>query len=107
MYRQFVLNLIGNKNLKVNSNSHLYYYTVLSCYDLLTDELLGLEEDTGVILSGSPTQKVSGEILDEFTPVRHSQMLHEHYGIAPIIIIDEYDTPIHQGYMRNYYDTAR
>lgn len=33
-----------------------------------------------------------------------SQMLHEHYGIAPVIIIDEYDTPIHQGYMRNYYD---
>lgn len=33
-----------------------------------------------------------------------SKMLHEHYGIAPIIIIDEYDTPIQQGYMRNYYD---
>ena len=33
-----------------------------------------------------------------------SQMLHEHYGIAPVIIIDEYDTPIHQGYMRDYYD---
>lgn len=25
-----------------------------------------------------------------------SQMLHEHYGISPVIIIDEYDTPIHQ-----------
>lgn len=33
-----------------------------------------------------------------------SQMLHEHYGIAPIIIIDEYDTPIQQGYSQNYYD---
>lgn len=42
-------------------------------YDRLTDELLGLEEDTGVVLSGSPTQKVSGEILEELTPVRHSQ----------------------------------
>lgn len=33
-----------------------------------------------------------------------SRMLHEHYGIAPVIIIDEYDTPIQQGYMRGYYD---
>lgn len=33
-----------------------------------------------------------------------SQMLHEHHGIAPIIIIDEYDTPIEQGYHKNYYE---
>lgn len=33
-----------------------------------------------------------------------SRMLHTHYGVAPIIIIDEYDTPIQQGYIRGYYD---
>lgn len=33
-----------------------------------------------------------------------SQMLHKHHGIAPIIIIDEYDIPIQQGHMKNYYD---
>ena len=33
-----------------------------------------------------------------------SRMLHIHYGIAPIIIIDEYDTPIQQGHVRGYYD---
>lgn len=33
-----------------------------------------------------------------------SQMLDEHYGIPPIIIIDEYDTPIQQGHTRSYYD---
>lgn len=33
-----------------------------------------------------------------------SRMLHIHYGIAPIIIIDEYDTPIQQGHIRGYYD---
>lgn len=42
-------------------------------YDLLTDELLKLEAETGQILSGSPTQKVSGEILEELTPVRHTK----------------------------------
>lgn len=42
-------------------------------YDLLFDELAGLEKDTGVVLSGSPTQNVSGVILEELTQVRHSK----------------------------------
>ena len=42
-------------------------------YDTLVDELRGLERDTGLTLSGSPTQKVSGEILDELKPVRHTR----------------------------------
>lgn len=42
-------------------------------YDALMDELKSLEQDTGLILSGSPTQKVSGEILEELTPVRHTR----------------------------------
>lgn len=42
-------------------------------YDKLTDELKELEASTGIILAGSPTQKVSGEILDSLTPVTHSK----------------------------------
>lgn len=33
-----------------------------------------------------------------------SKMLYEHYGKAPIIIIDEYDTPIQEGYAKDFYD---
>lgn len=33
-----------------------------------------------------------------------SAMLHKHHKIAPIIIIDEYDIPIQQGYLQGYYD---
>ncbi len=33
-----------------------------------------------------------------------SKMLHEHYGTAPIVIIDEYDTPIQQGHTCGFYD---
>ena len=36
-----------------------------------------------------------------------SQMLDEHYGIGPIIIIDEYDTPIQQGYMQGFYEEVK
>ena len=33
-----------------------------------------------------------------------SRMLSAHYGVDPVIIIDEYDTPIQEGYSRDYYN---
>ncbi len=42
-------------------------------YDRLTEELISLEHDTGLVLSGSPTQKVSGEILESLAEVRHTK----------------------------------
>lgn len=33
-----------------------------------------------------------------------SKMLTEHYGKAPVIIIDEYDTPIQEGFAKDFYD---
>lgn len=33
-----------------------------------------------------------------------SRMLDEHYNKAPIIIIDEYDTPIQEGYSKDFYN---
>lgn len=35
-----------------------------------------------------------------------SRMLAKHHGKKTFIMIDEYDTPIQQGYMRGYYDEA-
>lgn len=35
-----------------------------------------------------------------------SRMLAKHHGKKTFIMIDEYDTPIQQGYMRGYYDQA-
>lgn len=35
-----------------------------------------------------------------------SRMLHAHYKKAPIIIIDEYDTPIQEGFVNDYYKQA-
>ena len=40
----------------------------------------------------------------EIAFLKLSQMLHEHYGVAPIIIIDEYDTPIVQGYFKGFFN---
>lgn len=51
------------------------------------------------VVSGQATQNDM-----EFAFFMLSKMLDEYYGIAPVIIIDEYDTPIQQGYMQGYYD---
>lgn len=54
-----------------------YYYTLDSPkvsdkeYDLLYDELLSLESETGIILPDSPTQRVGGEPLEKFEKHRH------------------------------------
>ena len=40
-------------------------------YDRLYDELSDLEKETGVILSGSPTQKVGYEVLSELPKEAH------------------------------------
>ena len=53
------------------------------------------------LLSGDVTEVELSSALCDL-----SRMLHKHYGVAPIIIIDEYDVPIQQGHMNNYYDSC-
>ena len=51
------------------------------------------------ILDGNATE------VDLTSALEHlSKMLTEHYGTAPIIIIDEYDTPIQEGYTKDFYE---
>ena len=35
-----------------------------------------------------------------------SEILHRHHGERVVLLIDEYDTPIHAGYVHGYYDRA-
>lgn len=42
-------------------------------YDKLYDELVALEEETGTIFAGSPTQKVGYEVLSELPKERHER----------------------------------
>lgn len=51
------------------------------------------------IMNGSATEVELTSALENL-----SKMLAEHHGKAPIIIIDEYDTPIQEGYSRNFYE---
>lgn len=63
---------------KLNKASYAYYALdspIMSDkeYDELYDLLVEKENETGIILAGSPTQKVQGYILDGFSKVRHSK----------------------------------
>ena len=52
-------------------------------------------------------QRIVADKADErdyaFSLKHLSQMLREHYGIPPILIIDEYDTPIQEGFAKDFY----
>ena len=50
---------------------------------------------------------LNGELEDALWPGtlgRLTELLDKQYGIAPIIMIDEYDTPIQQGHFCGFYD---
>ena len=53
------------------------------------------------LLSGELTEVELANALMDI-----SRMLHHHHGVAPIVIIDEYDIPIQQGHLHGYYDRA-
>lgn len=49
-------------------------------------------------------QKVASKVELSSALENLSRMLDKHYGIAPIIIIDEYDTLIQEGHSKDFYD---
>lgn len=51
------------------------------------------------MLNGSANEVELASSLEKL-----SKMLAVHYGKAPIIIIDEYDTPIQEGYSKDFYE---
>lgn len=65
-----------------------------------SDKLANYEKEYfAQILSGSASEVDLASALEKL-----SKMLTVHHGIAPIIIIDEYDTPIQEGYSKNFYE---
>ena len=80
-------------------------------------ELMGMEYERHTELSQSDkctaTEKAFYQKVVDLRAREHeltgslltlSAMLHKHHGVAPIIMIDEYDTPIQQGYRTGFYE---
>ena len=53
-------------------------------YDALYDELLALEKETGIVMAGSPTNKVGYEILSQLEKVDHE---------SPMLSLDKTKSP--------------
>lgn len=69
-------------------------------YVLQSDLLLASEKhDFNAILERNATSDVYESALKHLT-----HYLYKYYGVKPIILIDEYDTPIHAGYIHGYYN---
>lgn len=65
-----------------------------------SEKIAGYEKDYFTrIIDGSATEVDLASALENL-----SKMLTEHHEKAPIIIIDEYDTPIQEGYAKDFYD---
>lgn len=117
--------LIWQQGEAYRSNQGKYPVVFLSFKDAKKDnwiqtrehiiQLITSEFRRHVELKGSPrllnpeyyNRVIDGTVdVDQFdTSLRElTQMLHEHHGIAPIVIIDEYDTPIQQGFSKGFYN---
>jgi len=80
----------------VNVMSKLYrrHYEVLDSDSLIEEEKNVFRS----ILSQTASKEVVWRALRELT-----EYLYRYYGKEPIVLIDEYDTPIHSGYAQKYY----
>ncbi len=64
-------------------NKYAYHYYTLddpliadSEYDVLYDELVNLEKETGIVLPNSPTNRIGGEVLSGFEKHEHLNTLY-------------------------------
>ena len=76
MEEEVKINRIKELNVILKKASEAYYAKDESImtdheYDALYDELVRLEEETGVVLAGSPTQTVGYEAVDELPKEKH------------------------------------
>ena len=74
-------------------------------YDrLLTNSMISNLDDSDVAYISRVKDGTLEESVWPGTLGRLTQLLDEVYGVAPMIMIDEYDTPIQQGHFNGFYD---
>lgn len=100
-----IRNLINEIN-----NLNYHYYTLDEPlitdgeYDLLYDELVKLEKETGLIYPDSPTQIVGGKILDKFEKHTHLQRLFSLQKAQSFQEIREWINRVEKAY--NFYNNS-
>lgn len=82
-------------------NYYSYYYYVLDNplisdkeWDKLYDELLKLEQETGIVLDNSPSKRVGGEVLSGFKKVKHEVPLYSLEKVNNFEDLDKWITDV-------------
>ena len=68
---------------------------------------LGTSDKLSDIEKNSFTEIINGNVKEidmMMSLATLTHLLHLHYGVKAVIIIDEYDTPIQQGHVKGFYD---
>ena len=68
-----------------------------------------LEGDLLSVFEKENFDKIRGKKVDDFSELGAAlsnlmKYLHKHHGTQPILLLDEYDTPIQEAYIQGYYD---
>lgn len=98
------------KEVQVFNNNSIYVY-FLSCIVIFSYQHFSKKQKISLIYATT----IAMEIISQYSCTaneveltssleRLSKMLASHYDKAPVIIIDEYDTPIQEGYSKDFYD---
>lgn len=87
------LSRIKDLIVRLNEASYAYYQNddpimADKKYDELYDELVNLEQSTGIVLAASPTRKVQGFLLDKLKKVKHIKPM---LSAAKTKLVDEID----------------
>jgi hypothetical protein len=92
------------------------YDTYEKCVEAMKGVLLNAYEEHRYLLDGD---LLTAEEAERFRAIlrrridevecaealrKLAELLHRHHGEEVVILIDEYDTPIHEGFFRGYYD---
>jgi len=92
------------------------YNTWEECRHVIHKLIIGLFNDFRCILDSSKVSKEDKQCYKQITSRKPddadfttsflllSKLLYQHFKAKPVILIDEYDTPIHQGYFCGFYD---
>lgn len=80
---------------RLNEASYAYYalddpFMTDKEYDALYDELEALENESGIIIASSPTQKVQGYVLDGYKKVKHDKPMLSAQKTKDVAVIKEF-----------------
>ncbi len=90
-------------------NKYAYEYYVLDNptvsdydYDMLYRELETLEEETGITLAHSPTQRVGDTVIKKFAEVKHEILMQSLNDVFSFEEFEEYDEKVRKTLGENY-----